>query len=139
MFVSFVERKVDNVARDLAHQTLFFRGARKSLVDPEFIGNEFIDVSSDLLDALDIMQRNLMEMRKNTLALIEAANVDTLGQLRQALQRMASAAAELFDEVTAFRGELLACEADYTARRDGLAACTHEDLDEVFRKIASDA
>lgn len=132
---------VDGVARRLSEQAVFFRGARDWLANST--DGVAIDQDFELVAALDQMEAHLSELRRSTLELVtklEKVKSHKVGVLRHSLRRVSAAAAELFEEVRAFRGQVMAYEADRGVLvSNDCGGDNHQALDDALRRLSDTA
>lgn len=133
---SLIAKGIDNAAQDMACKAIFFRGARDRLEETITSGGLAID--KDLIARLEHMETELLKLRSTALSLTkeqEALTSQTAARVSKSFDRFVASTAELYEEVSNFRGAMLSIDADRSLRHEGFEACTPAELDEAFDRI----
>lgn len=119
--IRFVARRIDAIAHRFAHHAMMFAGARQFVIAKT--AERELDADERLRELLDGMERDLLGLRRNTLDLISScskrAERSPENEIVASLRRAAGAAAELYEEVRAFKGAIQAHDANVWAVSGG--------------------
>jgi hypothetical protein len=129
-------RKIVRRSEEWADHAVWFRGARNEVIALAESKCSMLDPDLDLQKRLERLEAELLLMRKTSLDLI--AHIGRLsgsrtGLFRDALRRLAAAATDLYEAVSAFKWEMLEFDADRAPRLN--APCEPQDIQHLLERL----
>ncbi|SHN24183.1 hypothetical protein SAMN02787076_04380 [Rhizobacter sp. OV335] len=123
----------NRTSKRLAQHAVWFRGARSRVTDDK--SESLIDADFDLCDSLDRFADRLQVLRAGLLGVQTMVRQGHCALTLDAVKVLLRTSAELFEEIQAFKTEMMEHDADRAPRDEGWTASTPEEVRKLFARL----